>query len=437
MSWQRNCSQPHPALKILGSSFSIHSLGYKHFFPLLSLFKNHYLHSKRSPKKHKKIKHKKPIRPKAFSSEMSLPPAARRGKLNGFLHSVLGGKKSLQTPKDGERFIEAICAQPDPPACLTSLAASAPHGFSSLQTCLRFKTDPVFLNGPAANLLAYLQAPSLKIILGGEFLRQTLEHIVDPPIFWDALVRAFGDGTLDLLAEQAFAWLLLELISMPTKSAERYYDLARETTLQSRLLNSSEVAIRTLGQRIKHVLSSLNTPAIFDGYGGPGGRHDNDFVDFRQIAILPTADELLSQEPAFLRRAAVLEDVDREERLGLHLDSQFRLLRDDMLSEMREEMSIALGFKKGKHRGVVIEGLAPLGIDFPMAGARLSPWCLKLQCQKDIPALAKFKDDVKRKKFLLDHARVLKHQSLACLIIDGEVVGFPTINRSEDLLASM
>lgn len=368
---------------------------------------------------------------------MSLPSAVRQGRLSGFLNSVLGGRKSLQTPKDGELFIEAICVQPDHTDCLTRLISSAPHGLSSLQTCLRFKTDTIFLNGPAANLLAYLQASSLKSISGGDFLRQTLEHIVDPPVFWDALVRAFSDGTLGLLAEQAFAWLLLELISMPTNSAERYYALARETTLQSRLLNSPEVGIRTLGQRIMHVLSSLNTPVAIDGYGGPGGRHDNDFVDFRQIAILPTADELMSQEPAFLQRAAVLEDVDREERLGLHLDNQFRLLREDMMSEMREEMDIALGSKKGKHRGLVIEDLAPLGIDFPMVGKRLSPWCLKLQCQKDIPALAKFKDDAKRKKFLLDHSRVLKHQSLACLIIDGEVVGFPTINRSEDLLASM
>jgi hypothetical protein len=135
---------------------------------------------------------------------------------------------------------------------------------------------------------------------------------------------------LDLPAQQCFGWLLLELISLPNEKAARYYGLAQDTTIQSRLLNSSQVETRNIGQRIKHTLLVVDSPATFDGYGGAGGRHDNDNADFRQISILPTADELTSEELPFLRRAQDIEEADANgDRLAIHLDNQFRLLREE------------------------------------------------------------------------------------------------------------
>ena len=40
----------------------------------------------------------------------------------------------------------------------------------------------------------------------------------------------------------------------------------------------------------------------------------------------------------------------------------------------------------------------------------------------------------KRKAWLKSHPRFLKHQSLTSLIVDGQVLAFPTIRRDEDLL---
>jgi hypothetical protein len=195
---------------------------------------------------------------------------------------------------------------------------------------VRFRTDPAFLNDSATSLLQYLQAPALKDICGGDFLHQMILHIVEPPIFWGAFVQAFRDCVLDLPAQLCFGWLLLELISLPNEKATRYYQLAQDTTIQSRLLDSPQVETRTIGQRIKHVLSSLNSQTTFDGPDGPGGRHDNDDADFRQISILPTADELASRETPFLRRAQDMEDTStNESRLAIHLDNQFRLLREE------------------------------------------------------------------------------------------------------------
>jgi len=366
---------------------------------------------------------------------MSASPAdnVRRGKLTQFLDGIISGKKPLGTARDGERFIEAICVQPDPPSCIAKLISGS-SGLASVQACMRFKRDSAFLNGPATTFLQYLQAPALKTICGGEFLHRTILHVVEPPIFWDAFVRAYRENILDSKAQQCFGWLLLELISLPTDKATRYYELAQDPTIQTRLLNSSEVGTRTIGQRIKHILSSLTSQSTFDGYGGPGGRHDNDNVDFRHISILPTADELTSLEPPFLRRAQDMEDADEKDtRLAIHLDNQFRLLREDMVGEMREELQIILNLKKGKHRGMVIEGLEVIGVT-----CGVPSWGLKLQCKSDFPQLARFKDNItKRRKFLVEHNKIFKHLSLACLIIDGEIAAFPTVHRDEDLLASM
>jgi hypothetical protein len=71
--------------------------------------------------------------------------------------------------------------------------------------------------------------------------------------------------------------------------------------------------------------------------GGP--RHDNDRVNFREIRVLPTAEEVLSRADSYLplQRVGqpelaspfVASPVDR------HLDVQFRLLREDMLAPVR------------------------------------------------------------------------------------------------------
>jgi len=101
------------------------------------------------------------------------------------------------------------------------------------------------------------------------------------------------------------------------------------------------------GQKIKHIVSTLNSAGGEESESGPGGRHDNDFVDFREVAIHPTADEIISEEQPFLRTADAVEDPTYEgKKLAVHLDNQFRLLREDMLSEMREELSIVSGKKK-------------------------------------------------------------------------------------------
>ncbi|KAL2044224.1 hypothetical protein N7G274_002929 [Stereocaulon virgatum] len=352
----------------------------------------------------------------------------RGDRLRTFFGRVLAGEQALKSFQNAKLFIEAICDQPDPVKCVERLISS-PKGLSALQSALRSDVSSEFLNTSATYLLRYIQDPELKIVCRGEFLQQLILTITDPPIFWDAFVKAQRTGCLKDEALQCFSWLLLQLISLSVDKAPTYYGVARDPVIQKMLLECSQVEVRNTGQKIKHIIDAVTNPKHLDGEG-PGGRHDNDFLDIKQITILPTPDELASTEPPYLRRATEIDECPESGRLAMHIDNQFRLLREDMLRDLREELQVAVGSRKGRRKGLLIDGLAIDGIE---CDERKS-WSLRLQCLNDLSQLPNSKHDL-RKKFIVENRKFLKHQSQACLIADGEIVALVTINRNEDLLA--
>ena len=293
----------------------------------------------------------------------------------------------------------------------------------------------MFQNGQATMLLKYVQSPDLKIIQGGKHLRQIILNIVEPPFFWVPFLASFRNGSLSTDAQQCFGWLLSELLLLPDKGAS-FLNVAHDPSIESAFKKSTSLDVRTVGQRVKHVASVFNSSNEDEEESGPGGRHDNDCTDFREIAIHPTADEILSEEPAFIRVAGRIDEPEASvTRLALHLDNQFRLLREDMLIEMREELQIVTGKKQGRHRGLSIDGLTPLNIDCGDHEERKPlPWGVQFRCTKDFPQLGKVKSK-ERRNYFSTNRNVLKHQSLACLIIDGMIASFPTIHRDLDQLA--
>jgi hypothetical protein len=336
------------------------------------------------------------------------------------------------------QYLEGFYSEGDVVGCINKVITTD-AGLPSLQSAMRAKLSPQFFNNQAASVLTYLQAPDLKIMNEGDLLRTVVMKIVDPPFFWDAYRKSFLKHELNDNAQLSFAWLLLQLCSLPTDNAKKYRAIPEMKTIVDLLLASPSSAIRTSGQKIKHVLDTctLVAPTGYKYGPGPGGRHDNDFVDFRKISILPTTDELESMERAFIQPSGILEEHESaSNREAIHLDNQFRLLREDMLYEMREELHIATGKKKGYHRGTKIFELTVKGLECGEEKKR-TKWGLIVVGKTDIPQL-KNKHGIKsRKAYLLDHRNIFKHQSHACLIFGKEVVAFPTINRNEDLLAKV
>jgi hypothetical protein len=358
----------------------------------------------------------------------------RSARLNRLLDTVLKGKTQLGTPFQCKQFLQAICIQPDPPLCIENIISS-PCGISSIQEAIRADVSVSGLNDHSVNLLSYIQAPAIKTLSGGQFLNIILNRIAESSSFWMAFTAAFKERKLTEAGQKCFAWALLHLIQIPSKIVSPHLTLAKE--VEPLLLGSPHIDVRNLGQKIKHTISvssSSSSMTIAQDDITPGGRHDNDFVEFRDIAILPSADELASTEAPFLRLSAALDDPRTEEtREALYLDNQFRLLREDMIYEMREELQIAVGPKKGKkHRGFVVEGLRLLDCDLGNPTRRIK-WSLVLECENELPQFYKM-NAAKRKAWLKKHPRFLKHQSLTSLIVDGQVLAFPTIRRDEDLL---
>lgn len=111
-------------------------------------------------------------------------------------------------------------------------------------------------------------------------------------IFWNVFIKAYKDNILQQNAIQLFAWLFVKLLSLFLNKVLKYYDLMQDLIAQKLLLSYSHFEIQTMSQKIKHILSTLNSSTLIDDECGFEDRHDNDFVNFRQIFILLTADEL-------------------------------------------------------------------------------------------------------------------------------------------------
>jgi hypothetical protein len=70
----------------------------------------------------------------------------------------------------------------------------------------------------------------------------------------------------------------------------------------------------------------------------PGDRHSNDHLNYRDVSIIPAADELRCQVPSYLPLASG-ENAILEDPVSSLLDRNFRLLREDALDCMRSSIA--------------------------------------------------------------------------------------------------
>ncbi|KAM6493098.1 P-loop containing nucleoside triphosphate hydrolase protein [Amanita muscaria] len=358
----------------------------------------------------------------------------RAGRLEKFLAKILGS--SVPVPvNQKDLFIDAICAQDDKVHCINRLVGSK-NGIPSIRAALRYDCSDKFVNNRATDLLKYFMAPEIEGVSGGSYLEKILVGIVIPPIFWEALCAAFDRKLLGAEAETCFAWLMYKLISFQTSEADLFRAIAREKDYIDKFLNSSSHETKKYAQQMKHLLETGKVAITSDGGSSPGGRHDNDFLDFREIAIIPTVEEMLSSKEPFLRTTYFLDNPStKDDRVSIYLDNQFRLLREDMLSEMREEIHVALGRTKRRYKPHIYQGLQVLDIHFGPDDKKRTKWALRFKLGDDLPVFKNNKKIKDRVDYLKKHRRILSHQSPTCIIVDGDLVAFALVDRDETALA--
>ena len=368
--------------------------------------------------------------PQSLNTVFDMPSHDQRSRrLYAVYKKNIAGELTPSTSQTARLFIEAVCDQEKPVECVESLISSS-NGINALQSAVRIDLSSDFINSSLSSLLIYLQTPALAHVAGGLFLQKIVRAMASPPFVLDALDIACLAMDLSSQAERGFAWLLLQLVSLPTGENREYHDRIRSTKTLTRLLESPTLEARLLAQKTKHVLETFDTSQFSLGQG-PGGRHNNDFQDFRQISILPTIDELMSSDPAFLRHAMSSDECQAEQRLSIHLDTHFRLLREDMLRTLREDVQLALGPDKKRSRTTAITGLQLAGL---MCSGR-SNWALQLRCARDLPGLPQTSYD-DRVAYLKDNRKFLPHDSLGCLLIDEDkLVALVNLHRDVDLIA--
>jgi hypothetical protein len=359
--------------------------------------------------------------------------STRSDRLSKHLILVEQGKKKVEKVSDAKLLLEALCDQPGHLRCIEKLVSSQ-NTLDALQNSFRVDLSSGFVNGSASEFLTYLQDPSIESFCNGQFVRKIVSCIAYPPTFWNVFLEAHDQKGLTEQAELGFAWLLLNLLSSPTCSDD-IVQIAKENALNRSFLDSSSHRIRTIGYRIDNILKTTSATLIdADGYR-PGGRHDNDFENFREIMILPTPDEIASNDLPFYRRADEIYNVTADHRPAMHYDNQFRLLREDLLAELRNDLQVARGQKKGRRSPCRIDGLALWGVNCgdPNRQRPQKQCCLAFKCNSGLPQLSRL-SKTERKKKIDEDRNLLKHQALGCLLNGTDVVAFATVDRNESSL---
>ncbi|KND87588.1 NFX1-type zinc finger-containing protein 1 [Tolypocladium ophioglossoides CBS 100239] len=359
----------------------------------------------------------------------------RAARLRTLFRDVLAGTRPVRNPPDAGLFLEGIQNHLPASSCIEKIISSK-SGVGAVRDAVRIDLSLPFLVSRTLPFLRYLSDPGIKALVDGQLLNQMLVVIATPPTLWKALLDRFLACQIPQEHLYPFAWLAFELVSLPPTVEIDILEDVRVIVKGGKVVEAEAHETRELGYRIRNVLQIRDSPKQDHQTqaGAPGGRHDNDHANFRKIQIYPTRDEFLCKlRPYYLTAKEVLE-TDLPDRAGVHLDNQFRLLREDMLAELREDIQVATGNKKGKRRAFVLGKLVPFRIDVGDKDTRKFKKCsLAVQCFKGLEFLQNM-DAEKRRKFLKRDSSFLRHQAFGVLCRGGDIYGFAFIDRNTDLL---
>ncbi|KAL6872438.1 P-loop containing nucleoside triphosphate hydrolase protein [Trichoderma longibrachiatum] len=365
--------------------------------------------------------------------------SGRAAKLEKLFYSFINGERSLQNSQEAKQFFEAVnvvCQRTSAAACVERMLARK-EGLSAVRAAVRSNLSHAFVTASTVGFLKQVLHPQVKTINDGLFLEKLLVEILSPPTFWTAFLDFYKSNQLNGESLVAFASLCYEIVSSSTPEIQALSPDVEALMKSLPLTKSPSEDVRTLGYRIEKVLQLRKgsaTASVRVNYS-PGGRHDNDFDDFRQIAIFPTADEVSSKEQPFLQRLDDVFGAPRESRARSYTDWLFRLLREDMLADLREDLQIAWGQKKARYKPLCLGGLTLILEPQSLPNnTRSKPFTLMLQCREGITFPKKLKSPHDKKKYLDDNRNFVKHGSIGALCIDKTIISFGSIVRELDWL---
>ncbi|KAH0273119.1 P-loop containing nucleoside triphosphate hydrolase protein, partial [Aureobasidium melanogenum] len=351
---------------------------------------------------------------------------------------ALQGNFTVSTPQNAQAFLSATLNQKDNPIGVVEEILASQRGLKCLHDAFNIADTPEYIDVVLQPVLSWLQYPALQSASNGSYLRRTLQALVNPPgsRFWKAYHSHVKYELVDERSIQCFAWLLLQLLTN-TRNV-RPYDLmvAKDPLVQRVLADSSYDHTRYLNQRIQRVYAfhqTVNSRSARDSFQP---QHNNDFQNFKDVGIFPTAQEVVSDnKPRIWRAAEVFEEPDPTRRLYIYLANLFQLYRQDWLEEIKEQVRIALGKETEGSSSITTLSVKLTGVSCCDTSRKHGqhPWSLRLECSEPLPELKDFNPE-QRKAFIKDDTDFMPDGALGFVIADGEPVAIVKLLRDEALL---
>eukprot|EP00953_Heterococcus_sp_UTEX-ZZ885_P024146 13222-Heterococcus_DN1.PRE.2 len=250
---------------------------------------------------------------------------------------------SHQTAKD---FVQGVAEAADATDILYRLSKSR-EGCSVVR---RVMSASVVFNDVVAPFLDWLSQDCLSKGICARAQQAILEDIWRTPGLADSMLEAVEQQRLP--DERSVAWLLDRLcFASGSAAVQAREDAVIKRIAEHLLLRTDAPAVQQRAMRIWQAshpgqqlpqqqqqqrlqqstasASDSSRPLSEAQEVAPGGRHDNDFADFRSVQNVPTIGELASDKFPFL--PSPQEDWPA-------LDRQYRLLRHDLVSSIREKL---------------------------------------------------------------------------------------------------
>jgi AAA domain len=291
--------------------------------------------------------------PSRSSSKNDDPNIRQRNYLLALIHKKEANVSNFHM---ANRFVEAMNTYSDKMHLLQMLDNSREFGSARLREVLSY-LDTI-------QSVESLLIPILRNILTNETARPLMRRLRNRilmtlftiPDLLEVLVELDAPSNLTLSSANLLCNFLME-ISLAFVEA-RSSDLVRILAVELRKLGGivkADCLCAILYVDENHNTSIMVASDAREGpvpwgsdFRPPGGRHDNDFLNFRDVRVFPTLNEIRSEIPNYLPMAcgsnAIIQDLGQ--RL---LDTNFRLLREDALFSMRECLAERRRPWKGAH----------------------------------------------------------------------------------------
>ncbi|RGP72651.1 hypothetical protein FLONG3_6659 [Fusarium longipes] len=360
---------------------------------------------------------------------------SRAAKLTRSFWAVVKGDQQITNAHSAKLFLQACKAFSDKHTSVkcVEVIISNPSGIAALERAIRADLSHDFINSVTLPFIHTLSDDGVIALNNGGFLRQLLLAILEPCTLWSALMDLYSNGRLGSAGLEAFAWLCLQIVSDQTSFDAHKLAVEQMMERQS-LLNSESPQVRKIAYRIDKIIKIFSQPGPTTNSITPSGRHDNDHVNFRHISIYPTSDELTSTAPPYLQRLGEVFDTPMDIRSQVYRDWLFRLLREDMLSELRDDLQVAMGQKKSKRRPAALGQLEIVHVHYEGTTKRHPPpYTLFVACSQGVN-FPRNMSKAKKATFLTNSKHFMKHDSFGALCCDDKIIAFGSLVRDDSNL---